>query len=246
MQFQNILFLDIETVSAKETFSELTEDFQYIWSLKARQFHPERALPPVEKASEYYEQKAGIFAEFAKIVCISVGYCTTVDDHMEFRLKSFAHDDEKVILESFCQLLDSHYNNPNKHAICGHNIKEFDVPFMCRRLVINGMELPKLLQVSGKKPWQIGHLIDTMELWRFGDYKNYTSLVLLATTLGISSPKDDIDGSMVGKVYWEEKDLERIAVYCQKDVVTVAQILLKMNRLPIIEKEHILVINQEE
>lgn len=239
---KQILFLDIETVSEVANFSELSEDKQYVWKLKSRQFSKERSVPDDPEASAYYEDKAGIFAEFAKVVCISVGYLVELEGIYQIRLKSFASDDELEVLENFKALLDGHYNNPNMHKLCGHNINEFDIPFLSRRYVINQLELPILLQISGKKPWQITHMIDTLVLWRFGDYKNYTSLVLLATTLGVASPKDDIDGSQVGSVYWQEQDLPRIAVYCQKDVVTVIQVLLKMIRMPLVEDENIQII----
>ena len=153
------------------------------------------------------------------------------------RLKSFYDDDEKVVLMQFSDLLLNYYNNPLKHKLCGHNIKEFDVPFICRRLIINSMAIPPILNVMGKKPWETKHLLDTMEMWKFGDYKNYTSLNLLANVFGIKSPKDDIDGSQVGSVYWEEGDLDRIKVYCEKDVKTVAQVYLKISGLPFLKDE---------
>ena len=135
-------------------------------------------------------------------------------------------------MKEFCQLLDQHYSNPAAHFLCGHNIKEFDIPYICRRLVINQIAFPTLLQLHGKKPWETKYLVDTLELWKFGDFKNYTSLKLLAGVLGFPSPKDDIDGSDVGRVYREEKDLERIAHYCEKDVVATVQLFLKFRRLP--------------
>lgn len=239
---KNILFLDIETVSEQAEYSALTEEFQHVWRLKSKKFNVNREVPSEEDAAEYYSDKAGIFAEFAKVVCISVGYLVDSKDGFKVRLKSFASANEIEVLEAFKGLMDSHYNNPTVHKICGHNINEFDVPFLSRRYIINQMELPKLLQISGKKPWQITHMLDTMVLWRFGDYKNYTSLVLLATSLGVPSPKDDIDGSQVGNVFWKEGDVDRIAVYCQKDVVTVVQVLLRMMRLPMITEENIEII----
>ena len=159
------------------------------------------------------------------------------------RLKSFSGS-EKDILEQFINLLDKHYDKPDEHFLCGHNIKEFDIPFLCRRSVIHGLDLPRLISISGKKPWQVGHLLDTMEMWRFGDYKNYTSLALLAATLSIPSPKDDIDGSMVGIIYWKEDDIERIVSYCEKDVLTVVQIVMKFANMELILEENITVITE--
>jgi DNA polymerase elongation subunit (family B) len=168
-------------------------------------------------------------------VCISVGFIFSKTDNYYIKIKSFYGDNENKILEDFGELLNSKFSKPEQFKICGHNIKEFDIPFLSRRMLINAVKLPEILNIAGKKPWEIMHLLDTMEMWKFGDYKNYTSLALLATILGIKSPKDDIDGSMVGKVYYEEHDIERIVTYCEKDVKTVAQIYLKMNYLPLIE-----------
>lgn len=232
------LFLDIETVSGFKNFDELPDNMAALWKYKTRQFFkdPSEDIGP----DEWYVSKAGIFAEFAKVVCISVGYFLFDGNEIsKFKVKSFASDDESVVLTDFVNLLKTYYSDPKTSFICGHNIKEFDIPFLCRRMVINGIEFPTLLDISGKKPWETAHLLDTMDMWRFGDYKNYTSLNLLSATLGIPSPKDDIDGSMVGHVYWQENDLERISLYCQKDVVTVAQVLLKFAGLPLIDNEKI-------
>lgn len=226
MRLSNILFLDIETVSIKPKFEDLPEDVQELWEKKSKYWKSEAEEQSI---AEIFSDKAGIFAEFAKIVCISVGYINDSEDKRQIKLKSFYNDDEKVILQDFSNLINNHFNNPNLHSLCGHNIKEFDIPFICRRMIINDITLPIILNVMGKKPWETKHLLDTMEMWKFGDYKNFTSLNLLANVLGIKSPKDDIDGSMVGKVYWEEGNLERIKIYCEKDVRTVAQVYLRMN-----------------
>ncbi|MFZ1703019.1 MAG: ribonuclease H-like domain-containing protein [Saprospiraceae bacterium] len=220
-----MLFLDIETVSGQPNYSELPENLQKLWALKCQTFNRNSTEPQEE--SDLYGKKAGIFAEFAKIVCISVGYLQfDVNQLTKLKIKSFSGDDEKKILTDFVELLHDHFNNPERDSLCGHNIKEFDIPFICRRMVIHKIPFPKLLDLSGKKPWQTQHIWDTMDMWRFGDYKNYTSLNLLAAALQIPTPKDDIDGSMVGQVYWEEKDVDRISIYCQKDVVAVVQIML--------------------
>ncbi len=239
----SILFLDIETVSGKATFDDLDETFQDLWKLKARSVLRKYEEPITEEeASEAYTDKAGIYAEFGKIICISVGlvYRDKDSKKLSVRLKSFADDDEKKLLEDFSELLNQHYNNPNKHHLCGHNIREFDVPYVCRRMLVNQLPLPALLDIAGKKPWETKHLIDTLEFWKFGDYKNYTSLKLLAALFGFPSPKDDIDGSEVGRVYWQEKDLKRIAKYCEKDVLATVQLHLKYNLMPLLEEENIL------
>lgn len=241
------LFIDIETVSEYSAYDELPDDMKYLWDIKATQI--KKSLPPSSEditAADLYVQKAGIFAEFSKVVCISMGFLSFEDDFpSKIRIKSLAGHDEKVLLEDFSRLLVNHYNDPENSRICGHNIKEFDIPFLCRRMVVNHVRFPPLLDISGKKPWQTSQILDTMDMWRFGDYKNYTSLNLLAGTLGVKSPKDDIDGSMVGQVYWKEDDLERIVTYCQKDVVTVMQVTLRFAGVPNLENEDIEYLNHK-
>ena len=237
---KNTLFIDIETVSANSHFEELSEEMQALWMKKSQKFKidKDREMTP-NLAAGFYREKAGIFAEFAKIACITVGYLSNdKGEETTLRLKSFTGE-EKELLEEFNDLLNKHYDSLDEHYLCGHNIKEFDVPFLCRRCVVNGIDLPRLLNISGKKPWQVPHLLDTMELWRFGDYKNYTSLALLAGTLGIPSPKDDIDGSMVGHVFWEDDDIDRIITYCEKDVVTVAQVAMRFAGMDLIAEDRI-------
>lgn len=234
MNIKNILFVDIETVSEKKDFDELPSEMKDFWKNKSKYWMKEEVVSETE-VSEIYNNKAGIYAEFAKVICISVGIIYAKNEKNALRIKSFYGDDEKKLLEEFAGLLNSKFDKPDKYRICGHNIREFDIPFLSRRMVINEIKLPELFNIAGKKPWEVQHITDTMEMWKFGDYKNYTSLALLATILGIKSPKDDIDGSMVGQVYWETGDLERIVRYCEKDVKTVAQIYLRMNYLPMLE-----------
>lgn len=228
LNIENILFLDIETVPQHPSYENANEEIKKLWDLKSKSFLKEDEMP-----SDVY-RRAGIYAEFGKIICISVGFIKGET----FRVKSFYGDDEKKILIEFSQLLNTHFSKKDSQ-LCAHNGKEFDFPFMARRMLINGLKIPLLLDIAGKKPWEV-NLLDTMELWKFGDYKSYTSLILLANVFGIPTPKDDIDGSMVYKVYWEEKNLERIVTYCQKDVLTVAQILLKMMGRPLIKPENVM------
>ena len=237
---KNVLFLDIETVSQTKNLSELPEPLQKLWISKSKKFLPKTEVEMTfDNAANFYTQKAGIFAEFAKIVCISVGYLSIKKNKdPSLRIKSFSGN-EKDILESFNEMLNLHYDDPDKQFLCGHNIKEFDIPFICRRNIVKGLNLPRLLNISGKKPWQVNYLLDTMDMWRFGDYKNYTSLALLSGALGIASPKDDIDGSMVGKVFWEENDIRRIVKYCEKDVLTVVQVALKFAGQPLLSEENV-------
>jgi len=225
---KDVLFLDIETVPVIYKYKDLDTRLQELWNWKFRMY-------PNETGETHY-QKAGIYAEFAKIVCISVG----VFKDNSFRLKSFVGDNESEILTNFIDLLNKYYFK-KESLLCAHNGKEFDFPFIARRILINGLKIPLLLDIAGKKPWEINHL-DTMELWKFGDYKNYTSLNLLAAVFNIPTPKDDIDGSDVARVYWEEHDLDRIANYCQKDVLTVAQLLLRFKGEPLMDSDSISIV----
>lgn len=242
----NVLFLDIETVPGVGDFEELDEEMQELWGIKCRSLlrrGPEEEVEYDEMA-ELYRTRAGIYSEFGKIICISVGFLTRNPDGGApvMRLKSFAHHIEASLLEDFSDLLNKHFNNPDKFAICGHNIKEFDVPYICRRMLINQLPLPRMIDIAGKKPWETKHFLDTLELWKFGDLKNYTSLRLLAAVFGIPSPKDDISGADVAGVYWEERDLDRIAHYCEKDVLATAQLFLKLKRLPLIQPEQVVIV----
>jgi uncharacterized protein YprB with RNaseH-like and TPR domain len=217
LYIQNILFLDIETVPQNPSFTDAPQVMRDLWEKKAKSL-----LRDSEESAESIYRQAGIYAEFGKVVCISCGYFA---EPRSFRIKSFSGDDEKALLTAFADLVRRFCSGPDRY-LCAHNGKEFDFPFLARRMVIQGIALPSVLDTPGKKPWEVSHL-DTMELWKFGDYKSYTSLLLLATVLGIPTPKDDIDGSKVWEVYWKEKNLPRIVRYCQKDVLTVAQILLR-------------------
>ncbi len=227
INFENVLFLDIETVPETEFYNDLSEEKQELFALKTQYQRKEEQTP-----EEFYE-KAGIWAEFGKIVCISVGYFINFKTpDRKFRVTSFFGDEVKI-LEDFKNLLDLHFNKP-AHLLCAHNGKEFDFPYIARRMIIHQIKLPEKLNLFGKKPWEIPHL-DTMELWKFGDYKHYTSLKLLTSILNIPSPKDDINGSEVGGVYYKEKNIARIVTYCEKDTIAIAQLLLRFNNEPLIE-----------
>ena len=224
---KNVLFLDVETVSGKANFDDLSDRMKDHWMKKARIITSNKELKERECA-ECYDSKSAIFAEFNKIICISVGYLDYGKEQTVLKVKSFAGHDERALLLDFQKLLNKHYRDSDKYYLCGHNIKEFDCPVICRRMLVHQIEHPKLLKLSRRKPWELRHLLDTLEMWKFGDYKSYISLDLLAALLEISSPKEDIDGSMVSQVYWEENDLERIKNYCQEDVVTTASVFLKL------------------
>lgn len=234
LQPGHLLCLDIETAPGYETFNLVPDELKDLYLLKS-----ERLKSAGETPEEQYFNHAGIYAEFGKVICISIGLFIkekeTGDWH--FRIKSIYGDDEKNVLLEFAALLQ-HYP-PSKHfQFCGHNIREFDVPYLCRRMLIHGIPLPSMLDISGKKPYEVV-MLDTMQLWRFGDYKHFTSLKLLAAIFDIPSPKEDMEGKDVGRVYWIEKGLPRIVEYCQKDVVTVAQLVLRFKGLPLMKPEQI-------
>ncbi len=210
LKLENILFLDIETVPTIYNYADLSRSAKDLWDKK---WAYNKEISSIEQY-----QKAGIYAEFAQVLCIGVGFY----NEDKFRVKTIAGADEIMVLTEFSDLMNKHFSTPN-HYLCAHNGKEFDFPFLCRRFLINNLPLPKLLQIQGLKPWEIRH-IDTMELWKFGDYKNFTSLNLLAHIFNIPSPKDDIDGSQVAKTFYEDKDLQKIENYCKKDVITLARV----------------------
>tara|TARA_X000000950_G_scaffold259605_1_gene328137 strand:- start:118 stop:831 length:714 start_codon:yes stop_codon:yes gene_type:complete len=216
---QKILFLDIETVPEKENFDQLSEVEKELFAAKTSYQLTEDQTP----ASIY--ERAGIWAEFGKIICISVGFFNLNSSQREFRVKTF-FGTEKDLLIAFKNLLETHFNLA-AYLLCAHNGKEFDFPYIARRMIIHGINLPSKLNLFNKKPWEVPHL-DTLHLWRFGDYKNYTSLSLMAHVLGIPIPKNDIDGSQVASVYYKEKNINRIVTYCEKDVITVAQVVLRL------------------
>ena len=231
--------IDIETVSAVPNWDELDEHWKQLWVDKI-----DRQLPEGESPETFYSKRAAILAEFGKVICISAGYFRQEEGRLKFRVKSYSGHNEADLLKRFMNDAGQWQAAKKQSAFAGHNIREFDIPYLCRRLIINNIPIPPWLDFQSMKPWET-NLVDTMQMWRFGDYKNYTSLNLLAACLGIPSPKGDIDGSMVGFVYWKENNLPRIVEYCQKDVVTVAQVLLRFRHLPLLEEENIEVVGSE-
>lgn len=231
IHLEHVLFLDIETVPQHPNYQDLDETTQELWEKKTEYQRKDTFSP-----EEFYD-RAGIWAEFGKIICISCGYFKFKGDIRNFRVTSF-HGEEKQILLDFKALLETHFNRP-KHLLCAHNGKEFDFPYIARRMIIQGIDIPFKLNLFGKKPWEVPHL-DTLELWKFGDYKTFTSLKLMSHVLGIPSPKDDIDGSQVRDVYYVENDIDRIIKYCEKDTVTVAQILLRLRNEELLAESEIL------
>ncbi len=222
---ERVLFIDIETVPSAGAWEELSEAEQLLWDKKTK-FQRKDEI----SAQDFYLERAGIMAEFGKIICITIGMLEKNDT---LKIKSFAGHDEKKILLEFGEIFNS--QRLREVILCAHNGKEFDFPWIARRFLINGMMPPVPFQMFGKKPWEIPH-IDTMELWKFGDYKSFVSLELLAHLFRIPTPKDDIDGSMVSSIYYIEKDLQRIIDYCEKDVLTLANIFRRMRQEDLLKR----------
>ncbi len=233
---ENLLLIDIETVSQFEDYRSLPDTWKELWTDKI-----EKLLPENETPESFYPKRAAIMAEFGKIICISAGYFKYEDGKLGMRIKSFYGHDEAALLQTVLASFAQWQSTKKSVAFCGHNIKEFDIPYLCRRLLVNGFSIPAYLDFQSMKPWET-NIVDTLQLWKFGDYKNYTSLNLLAACMNIPSPKDDIDGSMVGDVYWKESNLDRIVDYCQKDVVTVGQLVLRFKRLPLMGEGDIIIV----
>lgn len=226
-----VLFLDVETVPQYANYSLMPERDRLLWDHKAKFLVKENETP-----DDVYN-KAGIYAEFGKVICISVGALKNQNGDFVLRIKSFSGDDEPKLLSDFSALLNEHYRTQS-HRLCAHNGKEFDFPYLGRRILINGLKLPVLLDLAGKRPWEIPH-IDTLELWKFGDYKHYISLDLMTHIFNIPTPKNDIDGSMIASVYWKEKNLESIVQYCQKDVIALVHLLLKLKGEKPVDKNQV-------
>ena len=229
-EIRDILFLDIETVANLYNYNDLDERLQAQWARKANYFRKDSQITD----EEIYRDRAGIYAEFGRVVCVAVGkFVENEAGELTLRTKAYFGDNEKELLTELKNMLDK--MDPMSTRLCAHNGKEFDFPYLCRRMLINCIPLPSLLNLSGKKTWEVNHL-DTLELWKFGDYKHYTSLDLLAAIFNIPSSKSDIDGSQVNAVYHTENGLARITEYCLRDVVVLAQLFLKMKCITL-EKE---------
>ena len=233
VKLNKILFLDIETVSAVNGYDQLSTKWKKLWDKKATYLINEN-----EKPDDVYS-RAAIYAEFGKVICISIGIIHQQDQELGFRIKSFSGKNEKKILSDFCNLLKQHFYSSD-YLLCAHNGKEFDFPYLARRILVNKLKLPYLLDIAGRKPWEVQHL-DTLQLWKFGDYKNYTSLDLLTQLFNIKSPKNEMDGSEVGRTYWEEDNLEKIVKYCQNDTLAVAQLLLAYQGMEQIKQKNVTV-----
>lgn len=235
IDLKKLLFIDIETVPAAFHFNRLAKKQQKLWAEKVNRYQNENI-----NIEDLYKKRAGILAEFGQIICIAVGFITGNLPPHQIRIKAFASKNEKEVLLPFIELLNRSFQNVHQFYFCGHNIKEFDIPYICRRIVINSLPMPNALNLSGLKPWEVNH-IDTLELWKFGDRKHYTSLNLLANILQIPSPKDDIAGKDVARVFWEEDNLSRIVTYCKKDVATVGQVMLRFKRQPLLTNDNIII-----
>jgi DNA polymerase elongation subunit (family B) len=239
MQAENLLLIDIETVPMCSSYDLLNEKMQKLWDRKSLQIDKEQSDTRVT-----FDERAGIYAEFGKIICIGLGYFVKQGDRYTLKVKSLAGHDEKVLLNDFREMCNKFFRQAEKQ-FCGHNIREFDIPYICRRAFINQVKLPDvLIDLQNKKPWE-NPMLDTMQFWKFGEYKHFTSVELLATILDIDSPKDDIDGSQVAEVYWKQHELARIVRYCNKDVITVAQLFMRLNELPLLSPSAIYLVDAE-
>jgi 3'-5' exonuclease len=233
----NLLLIDIETVPCYHSFELLPDNIKVLWADKIS-----KTVPETLSFEDSYLLRAGIMAEFGKVVCISAGYFyEDANKNVCFKVKSFCCDDEQEILHNFLQITNSFYKINNRFQFAGHNVKEFDIPYICRRLLINNIPLPPYLQLHGAKPWEI-EMVDTLQWWKFGDYKNYISLNLLANILNVPTSKGDMDGSKVRDVFYDEKDLDRISTYCEKDVIVVANVILRFRNMPLLSQENIQII----
>jgi len=235
INLHDILFLDIETVPAVYDFEKLDDTWQKLWSDKTSYLQDRES----KTAAELYD-RAAIYAEFGKIICISTSLFYQSGSEEKLRVKSFYGKDESELLVEFLEMINR-FDQYGTKFLCGHNSKEFDIPFIARRAIVNGLDLPGMFQLAGKKPWEVKHL-DTMDLWKFGDYKHFTSLNLLANLLGVPTPKSDISGADVGRVFWEEDDLERIKVYCEKDTIAVARLMQRFRKQEMIHDDYIEVV----
>ncbi len=232
VNIEEVLFLDIETAPLAPEYNGLDEKWKQLWERKMQY-----QINDDEPAEVLYN-RAGIYAEFGRIICISVGYVFQKQGEFYFRVKSFYEEDEKKLIQNFFHALEA-FSRKGKRRLCAHNGQEFDFPYIARRALVNNVPLPKILDIAGAKPWEVrDQLIDTLQLWKFGDYKHYTSLSLLCELFNIPTPKDDIDGSQVARIYWEENDLDRIVRYCEKDTLAVANLMLKYKGDKIIPMEN--------
>lgn len=233
-ELRDVILIDIETVACAPNYDALDERLKVQWARKSSYLRRNGE----ETVADLFHARAGIYAEFGKIVCIGAGkFVENEEGKLMLRTKAYADHNEGQLLSAFKSMLER--TDPMTTRLCAHNGKEFDFPYICRRMLINGITLPSLLTLSGKKPWEVLHE-DTMELWKFGDFKHYTSLDLLAAVFNIPSSKDGMDGSQVNRVYYEDNDLDRIASYCLRDVVVLAQLYLRLHGLPLIEDNNII------
>lgn len=229
---QKILFLDIETATMVDQYAKLSDSYKPHWEKKCQRlsYKLEESPSTEEEFEAIYHDKAAIYAEFSKVICISVGYIHKTEEGHNLKVKTFVNENESQLLGEFCALLDAHYFDKQNHFLCGHNIKEFDIPFICRRLLVHDIKLPKLLNIMALKSWQTGHLLDTLDMWKFGDYKHYISLDLLCQVLNIDSPKSEMSGADVNEAYWDGR-IDEIVRYCERDLKATTEVYLKMSGL---------------
>jgi predicted PolB exonuclease-like 3'-5' exonuclease len=240
-QLEKFLFFDIETSGLESNYERLSEKMQELWSKRSeilRNQLGEKYPDNKDKSdSDLFELKSALQAEFGRVVCISFGKIKFVEDEPTIQIISVQDEDESVLLKKAFDIIIKMSKIGVK--LIGHNVKRFDIPFLCKRGIINSLELPAPLQVWDKKPWEIS-ITDTSELWSFGAWQEgFASLDLLATVLGIDSPKEQMNGSEVHGYYYSGR-IEEITEYCERDVITLAQILLRLSNLNLIDKQSII------
>ena len=233
-ELSTILFLDIETVANVPGYDQLSERLKVQWARKASFFKREQG----QTDEDLFNLRAGIYSEFGKIIAIGVGkFYEPSPGTLGIKTRCLSGHDEKTVLSDFKNLLEK--TDQSNLKLCAHNGKEFDFPYLCRRMLVNSILIPDVLNHPGKKPWEVPYL-DTMEMWKFGDHKHYTSLDLLAAIFDIPTSKTDMDGSMVNQVYYKEQNLNKISAYCIADVVALAQLYLKLKGMQLVDQRFVI------
>jgi len=224
---ESIIFLDIETVSLFPNLLLADDATKKEWARKIMKTNP--TITPA-LLDDTYKEQAALHPEFSFITCISVGMVKGGKVYIK-NIFGFDHDEERT-LEIFCETMQKIIEKMERlqPKLCAHFGKGFDYPFISKRMLVHGMTIPNILDSYGKKPWEITNL-DTHEIWKMGGF-NSASLSAIAHAFGIPSPKDDIDGSQVGHVYWVDSKIDRIATYCAKDVFALINIFRCMQGSP--------------
>ncbi len=238
-ELKQMVFIDIETIRGKKTYNDvITENpaLDDYWQTKHTQIREKEPLSygHIEDSAEMYEKMAALYPEWGQIVCISIGQIKFDEDGnpIKFTTKSFSGLYEKILLEEFNETASKIMSKYPRMQWVGHNIKGFDMPYIIKRSLINGVRVPNVFHLQKQKPWE-SQLIDTNDVWKFNGW-NGARLGLLTEILNIPSPKQDMDGKMVSDVFWEDGDLNRISEYCEMDINATANVMLRISGMDII------------